>query len=348
LKEKEDVNMTEAKAKIAIIGVGLMGESHAETYQHYRRSELVVVCDSDQARARAVGERFQCSYTTSYDDVAEGDADGVVIATPDASHLEPTLRMIRAGKHVLVEKPLATKVEDARQIVEAARDHKVKLMVNCPNRWRTQVVAAKDFIDSGQLGDPVLGYSRLSDALKVATDMLSWSGRSGPHWFLFPHSMDLMRWMIKEEPQEVYAAGSKGVLISHDIDAYDAIQALVKFDRAFVTFEAAWIIPNSWPSLVDAQLMLQGGQGRIDLNLSNEGVQAASDDYAFVSAGRRLDVHGKLRGFIVESRQHFVDCILDDRLPLISGEDGLMVTAMIEAVERSLVEGRPILMKEIM
>jgi predicted dehydrogenase len=160
--------------------------------------------------------------------------------------------------------------------------------------------------------------------------------------------MDLVRWLIKEEPQEIYAVGSKRVLTSLGIDAYDGIQALVKFEQAFVTFETSWIIPNSWPSLVDARMMLQGSEGRIDLNLSNEGVQAASDAYAFVSAGRRLDVHGKLRGFIIESRQHFVDCILDDRSPLVSGEDGLVVTAMIEAVERSLNEGRPISMTEVL
>ena len=76
--------------------------------------------------------------------------------------------------------------------------------------------------------------------------MLGWSGRSGPEWFLFPHTMDIVRWLFDREPVEVYAKGYRGVLEGKGIHCWDAIQAMVEFEgRAFCTFETSWIVPNS-------------------------------------------------------------------------------------------------------
>src|SRR5437773_1226398 len=80
---------------------------------------------------------------------------------------------------------------------------------------------------------------------------LSWAGKSGPHWFLFPHTMDMMRGLIDEEPIEVYAIGRKGVLVEKGVDTYDAVQALIRFEQAFVTFETSWIVPDTSPSVTD-------------------------------------------------------------------------------------------------
>ena len=101
--------------------------------------------------------------------------------------------MIEAGKHVLVEKPLTTDVGEARRIVDAAQDRGVKLMVDFQLRWDPRFMAAKHCMESGELGDGVMGYARLSDTIHVPTEMLGWGANSGPEWFLFPHTMDYAR-----------------------------------------------------------------------------------------------------------------------------------------------------------
>ena len=119
--------------------------------------------------------------------------------------------MLAAGKHVLVEKPLATTVAEALLIVAAAAagatpDGRFSRALASAVHGRT------GYVERGELGAPVMAYARLSDTIHVPTYMLSWSGQSGPEWFLFPHTMDLIRWLFHREPIEVYAKGTRGVL----------------------------------------------------------------------------------------------------------------------------------------
>lgn len=335
--------MAEDTARMAVIGVGLFGENHARAYAEYHRSRLVCVCDVREDRAREVASRFGCDYTTDYREVAQSsEIDAVSIATPDFAHLEPCLAGLAAGKHVLVEKPLATSVADATRIVEAARANGVKLMVDFHNRWNPPFVTAKEEIEAGRIGNPVMGYARLSNPLSVPLQMLSWSSQSGPEWFLMPHIVDLMRWLLGREATRVFAVGHRGVLESKGVDAWDAVQAVVEFGQAFVTFETAWILPDSLPSVIDFKVNLVGDAGKLSAVLDEAGLEVASDrfTYPFFSASRLS--HGKHVGFVYEPIQHFVDCVLDDLEPAVTGEDGLAATAIVEAVLESLATGQPV------
>src|SRR5262249_30848714 len=198
--------------------------------------------------------------------VVASRAEAVTIATPDHVHLEPTLAMLRAGKHVLVEKPLATTVSDGLAMVHAAEMAGLKLMVDFHARWHPLFMGAKGYVERGELGAPVMAYARLSDTIYVPTEMLNWGGRSGPEWFLFPHTMDVVRWLFQREPVEVYAKGFRGVLEGRGIACWDAIQVLVEFEgRAFCTFETSWIVPNSYTNVVDNRLSIQGEKGGLEL-----------------------------------------------------------------------------------
>ena len=120
-------------------------------------------------------------------------------------------------------------------------------MVDFHARWHPLFMGAKGYVERGELGAPVMAYARLSDTIYVPTEMLTWSGQSGPEWFLFPHTMDVVRWLFGREPIEVYAKGYRGVLEAKGIACWDAIQAMVEFEgRAFCTFETSWIVPNSY------------------------------------------------------------------------------------------------------
>ena len=331
------------RVRAAVVGVGLIGEQHVEAWRSNPRAEVTLVCDADAERARAVAEKLGCESTTSLDDVGASDVQAVSIATPDFAHRDPAVRLARAGKHLLVEKPLATSAEDGRAIVEAARAAGVLGTVNLGNRWNPQMIQAREAVHVGEIGEPVMLHSRLSDTIEVPTKMLSWAARSGPHWFLFSHTMDIARWVLGQEAVEVYAVGSRGVLAEQGIDAWDAIQALVRFERCFGTFETAWILPAAWPNLLESEWNLYGSQGRLHVDRLRQGFELTSD-----VAGRHMYGRpGLWQRFTLPptwfgALHNLVDCILDDGELAVTLADGLATVALIEAVERSIEQGRPV------
>jgi predicted dehydrogenase len=329
--------------KVAVVGVGLIGEQHAEVWNGHPRSRVTLVCDLNAERAQAVAAKLGCAWTTSIEEVAASDVEICSVVTPDFAHREPAVRLAEAGKHLLIEKPLATTSEDAQAIVRAARGAGIKATVSLGNRWMPQIQQARDSVQAGEIGDPAMFYARLSDTIDVPTQMLSWASRSGPQWFLFSHTMDYMRWILGQEPIEVYAIGQKKILPELGIDAFDAIQAMVKFERCFGTFETAWILPSAWPSLIESEITIYGSKGRLHVDRLRQGFELTSDlagrhMYARPSLWDRYTLpptyFGALRNLIaaVDGTEDLV----------VSLEDGLATVALIEATERSIATGRPV------
>ncbi|MEM7024948.1 MAG: Gfo/Idh/MocA family oxidoreductase [Pseudomonadota bacterium] len=139
------------RIKMAVVGAGIWGENHAMAWSTYPIVDLVCICDLDGAKAKALADKVGCNHTTDIEQLANSDIVAVGIATPDHTHKAPALRMIEAGKHVLIEKPLTTDVASARAIVEAAERQGVKLMVDFQLRWHPQYMAAKGSMESGEL-----------------------------------------------------------------------------------------------------------------------------------------------------------------------------------------------------
>jgi predicted dehydrogenase len=339
------VNSNEMGAvpKVAVVGLGIWGKNHALSYADYDRCELALVCDADRERAREVGENLGVKWTDDVADVAASDVDGVSIATPDHLHTAVTIEMLEAGKNVFVEKPLATSVEEARQLAAAAAGSGQIALVDFQNRWNPTFMGIKESVSKGEIGAPVMGYVRLSDSITVAESWLSWAGRSGPEWFLFPHTIDIVRWIIGQEPVSVYALGKRGILSGRGIDCWDAIQALVQFQSCFFTFETSWVVPAGSPSVVDSRFVLYGESGKIDYDWTYNGLTYVRDrvEYPWIPIGTR-DRYGHLTHFVYQPMRHFADCLAGTAVPETSFDDGLRNVAVIDAIRRSLTEKRPI------
>lgn len=339
-------------APAAVVGVGLLGETHCAAYDSHPRTRLALVCDVNADRAQEVAARYGCGWTARYEEVAEAAARGEVrlasVATPDFAHAAPAQALVEAGADVLCEKPLTTRLEEAQRLAETAAARGRALSVNLSNRWRPPLLSVKEAFERGELGQPVQAYYRLSDTIYVPTGMLAWAGESGPHWFLFPHTYDLVQWWFGEQATEVYARGRREVLRARGIDAWDAIQALVSFPSgAYATFETAWILPESFPSVVDHSVAVLGTNGRVQVDLNDQGWHFSSGPAAGGAAGKHeyggwrapKTIHG--RPPALDPIHHFVDAVLEGRPPLVSAQEGVAAVAMIEAVERSLASGRP-------
>lgn len=336
------------RVKIGIVGAGIWGANHALALKDYDRADVKLICDLDETRARTLAAQVGCDWTTSLDDVSASDVAAVTIATPDHLHREPTVRMLRAGKHVMVEKPLATSIADGKAMVAAAAASGATLMVDFHARWHPLFMDAKTYAERGDLGKPVMGYARLSDTIYVPTEMLNWGGRSGPEWFLFPHVMDIARWLIDREPVEVYAKGHRGVLAAKGVDCWDAIQALVEFEGGVsFLFETSWIVPNSYTNVVDNRLTLYGDKGGLELK-NEPNLWVFTDRFHTPFSSQSVTRYGKAWGFQYESIRYFVDCVAEDVVPQSTGADGLMATAMIEATLASIERKTPVRIEELL
>lgn len=322
------------KLKAAVIGSGIYGEVHARAYHEDPRTELVCVWSRTEEHARRLAEKYQCGFATTLDSIVEDREISLLsVATPDYAHTEPAVRLLEAGKHVLVEKPMATSVADCLRIIEAQRKGGGKAMVNFHNRWHPPIVEAKRRVDSGELGKPMAARLVLSDRIEVATRWLSWAGRSGPEWFLLPHTVDLVVWFLGGEmPVRVFAAGQKGLLASMGIDALDVVQAQLEFEHATATLESSWVLPSAWRSIIEFSITVLGARGRLEIACDAEGVSVTTDRHATPLILDSFTERGPIA--------HFVDCVQRDVPPVPGLEDGLKVTTIIEGIVSSMRQGR--------
>lgn len=331
-----------------VIGAGILGEQHAQVYHRLPGAELIAVCDTEAGRAKTVAEKYGAhTHYTDYQDLLNNPAiQAVSIATPDFAHRDIALAAAQAGKHILCEKPLATSVEESQAIIDAANAAGVKLMVDFHNRVNPPFVAARQSIAAGDIGQPAYAYIRLSNTLFVPLEMLSWASKSSALWFLCNHTIDMMRFLLDDEVQRVYAVTRSGILQKLGVDTQDFHVAIAEFKKgAVVTFENAWILPKSQPIVYDFKLELLGSEGAIYINPSHHGALELHAKGNF-SYGDVLGVttagHQRVGGFVLEAIARFVDAVLYDQPVIATGEDGLEAARVASAIERSAELGQPV------
>jgi predicted dehydrogenase len=339
--------MSNAKG-FAVIGSGLWGGLHARVYSEAEHAGLVAVCDLDKDRASELGSKFGAEYYTDLDKMlSREDIDAVSIVTPDFAHVDIALAAIRAGKHVLVEKPLATTSADCRRIIDAAATAGVKLMVDFHNRWSPPFCSAKTSIERGEVGSVRLIYYRLNDTIFVPTEMLSWAGRSTVQWFIGSHSLDTVTWLIGDKVESVYAVSRSVVLKDKGVDTPDFYEVILEFaNGAVAVVENCWILPNSLPNIIDLKCEIVGSEGALYVDGSSHRVleRYTQDKGWYPDVLVMPEIRGKQMGFAAESIRHFIDCVVQDKEPSVTGEDGLSVTELIEAIERSAANGAKVVL----
>lgn len=335
------------KLKFAVIGTGLWGTTQARIFAEHPCVELAAVCDMDGNRASQVAKEVGAKrWCTDFGDIAADKSIAAVgIATPDFAHVDASLTVLRGGKHLLVEKPLAFKVEECEEIIAAAKSAGVKLMVDFHNRWSPPFFKAKTAIDAGEIGAVQYVYYRLSDTIFVPTKMLSWAAKSTVAWFLASHSIDTIHWMLKERPHRVYCVRRARILAHRGINTPDYYQATLEFPSgATAVVENGWILPETTPNIIDLKCEIVGDRGALYVDGSHhrmlERYTPTEATYPDTFVGPT--VHGKPGGFAVESIRHFVECVVNDRELLVTGEDGLAATRVIVAMEQSADAKQPV------
>lgn len=332
------------RIRFGIVGTGIMARVHAATITSYHRSAVVAWAGSSVAAADLSEFGPAKVYTTAAELAQDPDVDAVLVATPDFAHAEPALAAIAAGKHVLIEKPLATSIADALAIRAAVEQAGVTAMTLFNHRWVPAYWQAKERIASGDLGEPILAYTRKNDTIFVPTEMIAWAAQTTPAWFLSSHDIDLVCWYFGSEPVEVAATAVSKVLRGRGIETPDAIQSQVRFaDGSVATFESCWTYPNTFPTMTDSFVELIFERAVIHLDRKREQIEIATDgafEYPRNLLINRVD--GRPGGAAAAAVRHFVDALVDGTEPLVSLSSSVRVTRILEAIHRSCAEGAPV------
>jgi len=331
------------KVRIGIIGTGIMCDLYARIYSAHPLSLVVSASSRNQSKLDEFLRKHQIAngYTDYRKMLERSDLDAVVVATPDHQHFSPTKAVLESGRHAFVEKPFTTSVEEADELIRIAGKAKKKIQVAFNHRWLSAYHQAKTSIAAGEIGTPLTGYARKNDTIYVATEYITWAAETTPAWFLSSHDIDLMRWFLASEPVVARAWGRKEVLRARGIDTYDVIQAQVRFaSGSFVTFESAWIYPNTLPSIVDSFMEIIGSSGHIHLDRKCESVELSTEKkFSYPKGFLNAEIFGRMRGAFPFCLEDFLYAIIDNTEPKVSAWDGRQVTATLEAIHRSLKSG---------
>ena len=331
----------------ALIGCGIWGENHLKAYAGHPQARIAGICDLNEDLLASHAKEYDVPFTTTdYTELlARDDVTAVGVATPDYLHRQVVLEACKAGKHVLVEKPMATTVEDLQAMIDAADAAGVTLMVDFHNRFNPACVRAKEAIEAGRLGVPRMASIRLSDTWWVPTQMWGWGGQTTVGWFLGAHSVDLMRWLFDDEVVKVYAVSRRTVLKGMGVDTPDFFQTLIEFSRGGVAFvENSWILSDTHPTIFDFKMEVQGDKGTVRADLSTHRMVQVFDQAGaeYPDMAVVVDVHGRTGGFGIHAIQHFVDCVVGGSEQVMNAEDGLKNVEVLCALHVSAETGQPV------
>ena len=309
-------------------------------------------CDIDENKAKEAASKFGIGKVfTDYRQLLKiREIEAVSVCTPNIAHKEPTLAALRAGKHVLVEKPMAMNAREASAMVAAAREHDRKLMVGLNNRWRADVQALKRFIDAGEMGEI---YFAKAQCLRrrgipgwgVFTQKDKQGG--GPLVDLGVHIMDAVLYLMGfPKPTAVSGAaytkfgrrqGLVGLMGQWDPKKYtveDYSLGLVRFENQATMFVETSFAANIEKDIFDFTLLgTEGGCTLDPARIFSEKNKTLIDISPVFLQGRSThDIE----------MQKFVECILEDQEPPVTGEQGLAVQKIMDAIYRSAELGREV------
>jgi predicted dehydrogenase len=252
--------------KTGIIGVGLLGGSHARTAAGNANVTLKAVADTRAAIGRGIANETGAVWYADYNEMlSKEDLDLVIVATPDPLHKDPIVATARAGvARIITEKPLATERTDALRMRDAVTKAGADLYILFPNRFSPLDRAVSYAMKNKLIGAPVYGDVRLDDNISVPTQMWgnrskTWAGGSSTAHFLFSHVVDLLRWYFRPADVVEVRAISQNRVLKYTPDLYDAH---LTFDTGLVVrIKAEWI--RRMDALVEFELGFSGQKGTV-------------------------------------------------------------------------------------
>jgi UDP-N-acetyl-2-amino-2-deoxyglucuronate dehydrogenase len=355
------------RVRTALIGCGKVGRTHAKALRQLPDSDFVAVCDASSERAQAFAAEFGVlPFADVSTMIRQVQVEAATIATPHPLHAEPAIRCAEAGVHVLVEKPLASSLEDCDAMIAAAKKGKIALGVISQRRFLEPVRRIRDAIDAGKIGRPVLGVFQMfswRDEAYYRSD--PWRGKwategGGVLVNQSPHMLDMLQWFMGVgEIDEITGCWAN---LNHPfIEVEDTALAMIRFKNGGVgsivaslsqrpgIFTKVHIHGSNGASVgveTDRGATFIAGMSKIAEPPLNDLWTIPGEEHLLA----QFQNEDRRRFAQIDAAEHyhqlqiqdFLGAILDNRPPLVTGEEGRIVVEMFTAIYRSQRERAPV------
>lgn len=328
--------------KIAQIGCGYWGPNLLRNFISLSNVEISCVAEMSKERRNYLEEKYPNLYVVSdYNQIFSNPTDAVVIATPAESHYQLAKEMLSHGKHCLVEKPLALKASEAKELIELAKEKDRVLMVGHTFLFNAAVRRLKEEVKKGTLGRMYYVYSQRLNLGRVRTDV-------NVMWNLAPHDISILLYVLNENPVWISAYGER--YIQDNIE--DVVFLTVGFESGVIAnIHVSWLDPNKVRRMTfvgSKKMIVYDDVEKDKIQIFDKGIDKKSMDKTlgeFDSFGEFQLI--KRAGNVVSpsidfdeplavEAEHFVECIKNKKKPISDGYNGLMVTKILETATKSI------------
>jgi predicted dehydrogenase len=326
-----------SQLKVGIVGAGYWGPNLIRNFSACPLTQAVAICDSNPQRLEAIGRNFGgVALVDSIDRLLEMPIDAVAIATPVSTHHRLASQCLESGRHVLVEKPLASTTEEARHLVELARKAGRVLMVDHTYLFNNSIRKIKELVDHDELGE--LYYI---DSIRINLGLFQ--SDVNVIWDLAPHDLSIVDYVLGRSARSISAWGSAHA----DRDLEDIAYVNVDYDEQMLAnFHVNWLSPVKIRQMIFAgsrkSLIFNELNTTEPIKVYDRGIElgkAAEDRHKLLVGYRTGDIwspHVELGEPLQQVVTHFAECIRDGKTPLSDGELGLRVVRQLEAATRSV------------
>jgi len=335
--------------RVGVVGLGYWGPNLARNFARLPGAELAWLCDLDERNLAKVDGLYPgARLTRDLDDLLGDEAlDAVVVATSVPTHYPLGRRVLEAGKHAFIEKPVALRSSEAAELLRLAEERGLTLMVGHLLEYHPAVTRMKELVEAGELGRIYYAYSHRLNLGKVRQD-------ENALWSLAPHDISVLNFLTGDEPEEVSARGE--CYLQDDVE--DVVFGYIRYASGVVAHvHVSWLDPHKSRKItvVGEKKMVVFDDMETERKLTVYDKGATSTRAKYDSYGEFVTLHfgdihipriGNEEPLRVEC-QHFVDALRHGTRPRSDGRDGLNVVRVLEAMERSLREGgRPVRLGE--
>jgi UDP-N-acetylglucosamine 3-dehydrogenase len=308
------------KLGVAVVGTGFWGKNQTRVFKELEETELLAICDINAERVKNVAKQFNVkAYTNIGQMLKRRDIEAVSICTWSTTLAKMALKALNSGKHVLVEKPMATNVKQAEKLLKTAKESELHLTVGFLMRFIPGIQQIKNAIENRTIGDLVCA---------TAKRVSEWPDRIGDVGVVKDmaiHDIDITRYLFGEESTAVYA--KTGCMKHKKFEDY--AQIMLTFDSGKSAFiESNWLTPYKTRTLVVTGSKAIMKLDYITQELTIEDAKETKQPRILWQEPLKLEL------------QHFANCILKKEKPLITGMDGLKALQIAEAALKSSATGK--------
>lgn len=308
------------KIKAAVIGVGTMGKSHARVYTSIGNAELVAVCDSNKEMARSIAEKYNTNYYTNCNEMLKKESlDAVSVCVPTKFHKNVAINCIRKKLNVIVEKPIAATIDEAKEIIIEAKKNNAKLMVGHIERFNPVVMELKKRIENRELGKIYKVHCvRLSPFPQRVVDV-------GVIVDLAIHEIDILKYIIGSKIKRLYAETAQRIHSAHE----DLLIGTIRFENDILgVINANWLTPKKV-----REITVTGEKGMFVANYITQKFYFYENEFAKkpdynsnfmnVIEGRKMQIKVRHQEPLKNELEAFAESILKNKSVPVTGEDGL-------------------------